>query len=321
MQHRQKTTKAASCTKPIPAPEKIPFTDDWMFSMVMRDPEICRQLLERILPGEQFTQIQLSEPDGTFSNISAGEIRQRDRTAAPTPASDGQWSALTTQVQAALKFSCNTHGVRFDAYAKSENVWAEIEMQTYTGDHLGRRSRYYTANMDVDMLMEGADYKDLKRSYVIFICTHDYMKKGEPVYFFQHFDTENQLPLGDESYILILNTSCDAAKVPENLKALYAYINDPENTSEDTLMEKIDDQVARYNGSDWRWMQVTFEEHVKHMAYLAREEGKAEGLEEGTEHGRQQEKESIAAKLKASGMASSEIEEITGLSQDEIQKV
>lgn len=171
------------------------------------------------------------------------------------------------------------------------------------------------------MLMEGADYKDLKRSYVIFICTHDYMKKGEPVYFFQHFDTENQLPLGDESYILILNTSCDAAKVPENLKALYAYINDPENTSKDTLMEKIDDQVARYNGSDWRWMQVTFEEHVKHMAYLAREEGKAEGLEEGTEHGRQQEKESIAAKLKTSGMASSEIEEITGLSQDEIQKV
>ena len=62
-------------------------------------------------------------------------------------------AALATQIQAALKFSSDGRGVRFDAYAKSENVWAEIEMQIHTGDHLGKRSRYYSANMDIDMLM------------------------------------------------------------------------------------------------------------------------------------------------------------------------
>ena len=157
------------------------------------------------------------------------------------------------------------------------------------------------------MLMSGADYKDLKKSYVIFICTYDYMKKGEPIYFFQRFDVEKQLPFTDESYILILNTSCDPAKVSENLRALYAYINDPANTSDDALMQKIDGQVEKYNGSEWRWMQVTFEEHVKHMTYLAREEGEKKMQKE------------IAAKLKATGMAPADIAETTGLSLKEIE--
>ena len=157
------------------------------------------------------------------------------------------------------------------------------------------------------MLMSGADYKDLKKSYVIFICTYDYMKKGEPVYFFQRFDVEKQLPFNDESYILILNTSCDPAKVPENLKALYAYVNDPANTSDDALMQKIDGQVEKYNGSEWRWMQVTFEEHVKHIAYLAKEEGEKNMQRE------------IAAKLKAAGMAPADIAEATGLSLEEVE--
>ena len=84
-----------------------------------------------------------------------------------------------------------------------------IRDRVYAGDHLGKRSRYYAANMDVDMLMSGISYEKLKKTYVIFICTHDYMKKGEAVYFFQRYDVEKQLPFNDESYILILNASCN----------------------------------------------------------------------------------------------------------------
>ena len=39
--------------------ERIPFTDDLMFSLVVRDENICRQLLERILPDEKFGEIRL----------------------------------------------------------------------------------------------------------------------------------------------------------------------------------------------------------------------------------------------------------------------
>ncbi len=337
MQYRRKTVKPEDCE----TLEKIPFTDDCMFRMVLHDPEICRELLERILPHEQFSQVHLADPDGTFSDRGAkntqsgSDTPRRGESEDAAPAPVDPLSLLTTQIQAALKFGSDSRGVRFDAYAKSEDVWAEIEMQVHTGEHLGKRSRYYSANMDIDMLMAGTDYKKLKRTYVIFICTYDYMKQGNPVYFFQHYDTENQLPLGDEQFIMILTTRCDAAKVPENLKALYAYINDPKNASDDALIAKIDNRVRQYSGSNWRWMQVTFEEHVKHMAYLAREEGIEEGREEAMKEIEQKleeamkesaqklkdEKLSIAAKLKATGMTREEITEITGLGLEEISSV
>jgi len=87
-----------------------------------------------------------------------------------------------------LKLDLDAHGVRFDAYAKSEQMWAEGEMQTYTEEYIGKRSRYYHANMDMDYLEAGKPYKTLKTTYVIFICTFDFVGAGEPVYFFQSYD-------------------------------------------------------------------------------------------------------------------------------------
>lgn len=285
--------------------ERKPFTDDWMFGMVMRDKEICRELLKRILPDEQFGAIQMAAPDGTFAD-SDGDGAEKE-------------TDMTVQLQAAVKFDKEGRGVRFDAYIKGEDIWAEIEMQVHAGSHLGKRSRYYSANMDIDMLLSGMDYEKLKRSYVIFLCTYDYMKKGEPVYFFERYDKRNGLPLEDESYILILNTSCDAAKVPENLRALYAYVNDPNNKIEDSLINRIDSLVEKYNGSEWRRMQVTFEEHMKHEKYMAMEEGRRQGMKDGEKHGDANARKEVAANLKSNGMSAVEIAEITGLDIEEIE--
>ncbi|MGN0736251.1 MAG: hypothetical protein ACI4LP_10645 [Anaerovoracaceae bacterium] len=43
--------------------ERIPFTDDLMFSLVVRDENICRQLLERILPDEKFGEIRIESAE------------------------------------------------------------------------------------------------------------------------------------------------------------------------------------------------------------------------------------------------------------------
>ena len=153
----------------------------------------------------------------------------------------------------------------------------------------------------------------------------------------QRYDVKNSLPFKDESYILILNTSCAPEKVPAHLKALYAYVNDPEKKVEDDLIQKIDDKVEKYNGSEWRWMHVTFEEHVKHMEYLAREEGRLEGEKAGREAGRLEgekigqkageqqgdtkARREIAAKLKAAGMEPEEIAAATELSLEEIDQL
>ena len=48
-------------------PDKfLPFTDDFIFSLVMQDPEICRELLNRILPEEEFGEIKLDTTDRDF---------------------------------------------------------------------------------------------------------------------------------------------------------------------------------------------------------------------------------------------------------------
>lgn len=37
---------------------------------------------------------------------------------------------------------------------------------------------------DLNLIAGGTDYSALGKSYVIFICTFDYFRKGEPVYTF-----------------------------------------------------------------------------------------------------------------------------------------
>jgi len=165
---------------------------------------------------------------------------------------------LNVETEKVLELDPMAHGVRFDALVNDTEKWAEIEMQTYTGEHIGKRSRYYHSNMDMDMLDGGEKYKALKPTYVIFICTYDYMKKGEAVYFFQDYDVKNNLPLDTEAYTIILNTSCNSKLVPERLKSLFAYINDPARI-EEPFIQSIDNRVQEFNTTKWRRKQMTLE--------------------------------------------------------------
>ena len=214
--------------------QRAKFTDDLIFSLVMRDEEICRGLLERILPDEEFGEIKLaSKEHPLFSD-----------------------EPLTVEQQKSLKFDLDAHGVRFDAFAKNDKMWAEIEMQTYTDKYLGKRARYYQANMDMDFLEAGRSYKDLKRAYIIFICTYDHVGTGDAVYFFQTYEPNKQLSFDDEVYKIVLNTKCDPDKVPEKLKPLFAYINDAE-CIQDEFIENLDNRVQKFNTPDWRKKQMT----------------------------------------------------------------
>ena len=232
-----------------------PFTDDFIFALVMRDVKICKGLLERIIPETEFGEVRLiSGEHPLFSE-----------------------SPLTVEQQKSLKFDFDAKGVRFDAYAKSEKLWAEVEMQTYGEEHIGKRSRYYHANMDMDFLESGKPYSELKRSYVIFICTFDYVGAGEAVYFFQNYDTKNGLYFDDEAYTIVLNTRCDLEKVPDRLKPLFAYINDAEKVGDDPFIQDLDAQVQKFNTPEWRARQMTLE----HLLEIREKRGLEQGREEG----------------------------------------
>ena len=284
-------------------PDFRPFTDDFIFSLVMRDPELCRALLTLVLPGEEFGEIKLMKSPNPLIDEPLDENEDAH--------------ALTVETQKSLKFVKDMHGVRFDAYIRSENIWAEVEMQTTSNLALGKRSRYYQANMDLDCLEEGADYTKLKKCYVIFICTFDYFKKDEPVYFFRSWDTEKNLPLDDFSYKIVLNAACSPEKVPEELKPLYGYLNDPRQSQDSPLTRRIDARVKKFNTDEWRRKYMTFEYLLKERERKGLEQGRSEGLAEGAA----KEKREIAKNLKALGVGMAEIIKATGLTAEDVEKL
>lgn len=78
-------------------------------------------------------------------------------------------------------------------------------MQVEKESELPKSSRYYHTSMDTHFLKKGNPYKDLKPSYVIFICMKDPFEKGEAIYQFQMIDKNLQLQLADEAYIMSLS--------------------------------------------------------------------------------------------------------------------
>ena len=181
--------------------------------------------------------------------------------------------------------------------------------------------------------LDNQRYTALKKCYVIFICTFDYFKKDAPVYFFRSWDVEKGLPLDDFSYKIVLNAACSPDKVPEKLKPLYAYLNDPRQSQVSPLTRMIDARVKKFNTDEWRRKYMTFEYMLKERERIGIEQGRAEGHAAGLSEGRSegeaiglekgaaQEKRAIAKVMKEKSISNTEISEITGLSVEEVDKL
>lgn len=309
----------------------IPFTDDLMFSLVMRDVETCREFLKLVLPNEDFGEIRIASPENPlFAEVSAeasefdaehnAEIQSQTVAVSPAPSDSAFQGRITSEAQSAMKFAADMHGVRFDAYIKSDEAWADIEMQTSkNGLSLGKRSRYYQSNMDLDCLEQGQDYEKLKKCYVIFICTFDYFGKDEAIYYFQNWDYEKGLKLDDFSYKIVLNTSCSKDKIPMKLSPLFTYIHEARNIGNSELVDRIDKRVRNFSTGEWRRKQMTFEYYVKDKERRAYHSGEEAGMEIGLERGAAQKEQEIAKQMLAEAMPISAIAKFTKLSIEEIE--
>ena len=113
--------------KPV---EELTFTDDFMFGYVLRDPEICKTLLETLL-GIQIEHIEYPE------------------------------------LQKSISTFYESKGVRLDVYVKDSNRVFDIEIQNDFQIALARRTRYYQSMIDMDDLLKGYDYSELNDSFII----------------------------------------------------------------------------------------------------------------------------------------------------------
>ena len=199
--------------KPI---ESLTIIDDFMFGAVMSDPSLCKPLLERIL------------------NIRIERIEY-------------------PELQKVIHQRYGSKSVRLDVYAADEaGTVYNVEIQTTDRKNLPKRMRYYQGLIDLNILNRGEDYKALRKSFVIFICTYDPFGQGRWVYTFDNRCREDPaLSLGDEAVKIVLNTRGHVGEISEELKNLLRYMDGC--LPEDDYTRRLDSTVAEVRRDEkWR---------------------------------------------------------------------
>ena len=190
--------------KPV---EELKFTDDFMFCHVMKSPELCKGVIERLL-GIKVDKIEYPE------------------------------------LQKEIRPYYSAHVIRMDVYVKDSNRIFDIEMQTTIPDDLPRRMRYYQSMIDVDSLISGCEYETLKESYVIFLCTKDPFGLNLPVYTFKTACKEaKDFVLNDGVNKLFFNASAFATEKNLEIKGFLSYLCNGKPS--DNFTKNLEQRVER----------------------------------------------------------------------------
>ena len=277
---------------------KYKFSNKLMFALVMQDEEICAEFIQRLFPGKKVKSI-------TFPN-------------------DIKITPEKTIVTGVLSKS-----VRLDVLFEGEKEVYDIEMQVEKEPELPKRSRYYHTSMDTHFLKKGRPYKDLKPSYVIFICMKDPFEMDEAIYQFQMIDKNLQLQLDDETYTIILAIDCPKGKIPRELETFFTYVEREEVDENDDFVKRIHEKVEEVNRDTEVTEIMTIEEEMNIRWHYGYDEGEAAGLKKGRSEGEAiglekgvvQEKREIAKNLKVLGVGTAEIIKATGLSAEEVEEL
>ncbi len=229
--------------KPV---EELTFTDDFMFGYVLRDPEICKTLLETLL-GIQIEHIEYPE------------------------------------LQKSISTFYESKGVRLDVYVKDSNRVFDIEIQNDFQIALARRTRYYQSMIDMDDLLKGYDYSELNDSFIIFVCQFDPFRAELPCYTFKNLCLENKnIELSDGTTKIIFNSSAYDKEKNLEISAFLKYIRTkvPTNNFTDRLHRLVEEHKLN---NKFRNEYLSMNLHDRDITRKAFAEGKEEGITQGAE--------------------------------------
>ena len=279
--------------KPI---EDLTFTDDFMFGRIMQNPEICKGLLERLL------EIKIEKVEY------------------PT-------------LQKSISPHYKSKGVRLDVYVQDINRVFDIEIQNFLDENLPKRTRYYQSMMDIDLLLKGKNYTQLKESFVIFVCKEDFFGENMPCYYFTYTcKGKSDLQLGDETHKIIFNASAFENEKNLEKKSILEYIIDKKSTSEfttklDTLVEQTKlNEIFKGDYMAWGLAEFDAEQRGKKEGYSAGvsdgiQQGISQGLQQGKKEGEYQAKIEIAKNMLKNNISINIISDCTGLSIQTIKNL
>ena len=186
---------------------------------------------------------------------------------------------IVMHTEETIEIDYDKKGIRLDVYAEGADKAFDLEMQSTDKGELPERARYYQGVLDVQALSSGADYKELKDNYVIFICVPDIFERGLAKYTFENLCLENhEIKLNDRAYKYFFIASNYDKILDERQKAFLKLVMSPKDTGTDSFTQKVTKLVeeAKLN-TQWR---KQFMEWEREMAIKFRE-GKEEGKKEG----------------------------------------
>lgn len=258
--------------------QELNLEDDFLFAKVMSDKEICKEFLEKLLD-VKIEKIEMPENQKTID----------------------------------LLLECK--GIRLDIYVKDENNTVyNIEMQRSDNKNLGKRMRYYQGNIDIDCIQKGQDYRELMKSYVIFICTFDYFNEGRHKYTFENVCLEDKhIKLKDDTQKIVLNTKGYINDLNIELLEFLKYIEN----STDVVAANAKSELVKHIHERVNAVKKDKNTEVEFMTLLERDREK---IEEGREEGEKKKALDIAKNL-LDVLDDEVIAEKTGLSIEEVRKL
>ena len=251
--------------------ENATIANNFIFYKVMRNnPDVCQELLE-ILLEFKIERIEMSQEEEI--NVDFG-----------------------------------SKGIRMDVYAKDaggQKVY-NIELQAKDTKELPERARYYQGVMDVDLLKSGQDYKDLKTTFIVFICVDDIFEKGLAKYTFENLCVEDpKIKMGDRAYkYFFISQNCDKLLDEEQKAFLKMVSNNKSSNAFTDKVKKLVDNAKR--NTQWR------------KQFMDWEREKTYSFNRGLEQGVQQKAVETARNFLNEGVAPEVISRCVGLPLEQV---
>lgn len=249
--------------------EDLDFSDNFIFCKVMQNEEICKEMI-KILLDIDVEKIEYLQTEKSIENLY------------------------------------DARGIRMDVFVKDSNRVFDLEMQTGNYSDMFLRARYYQSVVDMSIVPRRTKFKDLKESYIVFICKNDPFGVGLPKYTRKTFFAEtDSLSYNDKSHIVFYNASGYEKETNPERKNLLRFICNLKAESEFT--KKVQHSVVSEKTNELiRKEFMTVQDIIDEEVETAEEKGKLEALAQ-TAKAMLAEKCDIALIAKVTGLSEQQI--------------
>ena len=229
--------------------QKLTIKDNFMFAAVMMDSDNCKHLLEMVL--------------------------------------DTDLREVHVIAEKSIVYHPEHHGIRLDVIANDEEgSHYSIEMQVQKRETV-KRSRYYHAQMDTELLLAGRNYEELPDVYVIFICDYDPFGDGKYMYTVTSLLKESMRSYEDGSHSIFLSTAGKnknevAPELVKFLEFVHADLDECMKDYEDDFIDRLQASIQKIKADrELEGRYMVLEEMLRNERNEGREEGRKEGHAEG----------------------------------------